>query len=867
MGRLLTSLTISRRMWLTLGVAVLCVGAVCFDALYVLRAQVMSERQAKIRASVEAAAGLVAYFGKLAEDGRLPVSEAQQSAIAAIRGLRYGEGDYFWINDLHPRMVMHPIKPELDGKDLTEQADPNGKHLFVEMARIVTADGSGAGFLPYLWPKQGSAKPVPKLSYVKLYAPWKWVVGTGVYLDDVEEAVAAATRRIAAAGALICLLLLGAAYFSSRSIRQAVERLRGEAGRLEAAVRDGRLAERADPAVVGTEFRSVIEGMNQTADAFARPIEVTAEYVSRIARGDVPEKITDEYRGDFARIRDNLNTCIDSVNALIADARTLSEAAVRGHLSTRADAKRHQGDFRRIVQGVNDTLDAVLKPVEVAADQVARISRGELPPRIEGQWPGDFEALKSNLNQCIDAVNALVADAGMLARAGVAGELSTRADPQRHRGDFRRIVQGVNDTLDAVVGPLQAAASHVARIAQGDIPETIAEEYPGDFAKLKESLNACVEAVRRLVSDARGLSQAAVEGRLSQRADAERHRGDFRLIVRGVNETLDAVLLPIHEATATLEKLAERDLTAQVRGDYRGDHARIQEAANRTAEALRSAIVQVAEGVHQVSGAAAQIAASSQAVASGASEQASSLEETSSSLEAMAATTRGTADSSYQAASLASRAHGAAEAGNAAIAKLTGVMEGVRSAAEGTSHIIKDISEIAFQTNLLALNAAVEAARAGESGRGFAVVAEEVRSLALRAKDAAVRTESLIRESVSKAAEGSSAVGEVSEKLTEILGAAEKVSGIVGQIAAAAKEQAAGIDQVTRAVEQLNGVTQQNAASAEQSSSAAQQLSGQAEELLAMANSFTVKESGSVPARAPAARRNGASSGERAAAR
>ena len=844
MSGFLASIPIARRMWITIVVAVLCVAAVCLEARLVLKAQVMSERQAKIRASVEAASGLVAYYGKLAEDGKLPVEEAKRSAVNAIRGLRYGEGDYFWINDLHPRMVMHPVKPELEGKDLTNHTDPSGKHLFVEMVRTVTADRSGTGFLPYLWPKAGSSEPVPKLSYLKLYPPWGWVVGTGVYLDDVEATVAAATRSIATAGALITLLLAGAAFFSSRSIRTAVNSLCGEAGKLEGAVRDGRLSERADPAAVGIEFRGVIEGMNRTADAFVRPIEVTADYVARIARGDVPPKIADDYRGDFARMKDNLNTCIDAVNALIADTRRLSEAAVQGHLSTRADAGRHQGDFRRIVQGVNDTLDAVLEPVEVAADHVARISRGELPPLIEGEWPGDFDALKSNLNQCIAAVNALVADAAGLAEAGVAGRLSTRADAGKHQGDFRRIVQGVNDTLDAVVGPLKAAAGHVARIANGDIPERIADEYRGDFADLKESLNTCIEAVRRLVADAGDLSKAAVEGKLSKRADAGKHRGDFRRIVQGVNDTLDATLLPIEESAGVLDRLAAKDLTARVRGDYRGDHARMKEAVNGTAEALHAAIVQVAERVHQVNGAAAQIASSSQVVASGASEQASSLEETSSSLESMAATTRATADSSHQAASLASRAHGAAEAGNAAIAQLIGVMDGVRSAAEGTSHIIKDISEIAFQTNLLALNAAVEAARAGESGRGFAVVAEEVRSLSLRAKDAAIRTESLIRDSVSKAAEGASAAAQVSSKLSEILGAAEKVSSIVGEIALAAKGQATGIDQVTKAVDQLNGVTQQNAASAEESSSAASELSSQAEALLAMASSFTLHGSG-----------------------
>jgi methyl-accepting chemotaxis protein len=168
-------------------------------------------------------------------------------------------------------------------------------------------------------------------------------------------------------------------------------------------------------------------------------------------------------------------------------------------------------------------------------------------------------------------------------------------------------------------------------------------------------------------------------------------------------------------------------------------------------------------------------------------------------------------------------------------------MEGIRRSAEGTSAIIRDISEIAFQTNLLALNAAVEAARAGEAGRGFAVVAEEVRSLALRSKEAANKTEELIRESVRQAGEGETTARHVSTKLAEIVGVIGKVTDIVTEIAASAREQNDGITQVNSSVGEMDKVTQQNAASAEESSSAASELSGQAEELASMVSTFQLE--------------------------
>jgi len=683
---------------------------------------------------------------------------------------------------------------------------------------------------------------------------------------DRGHAVAARTVTTILVSTLVAGLLLAAlAVFLGRKVGGNISALVREAGRLRDAVRQGKLDVRGDPAAIEAEFRPIVAGINETMEAFARPIEVTADYVTRISKGDIPPKITDRYEGDFNRIIGALNRCIDAVGALVADAGALAKAGVEGRLATRADASRHEGDFRKVVQGVNDTLDAVVGPLTVAAKAVDDIARGAIPPPIAADYRGDFAKIRDNLNRCIAAVNALVSDATTLARAGVDGRLATRADPSRHQGDFRKIVQGVNDTLDAVVGPLNVAARTVERISNGDIPEKITQQYQGDFAPVRDNLNTCIDAVTALVADADRLVAAAIAGQLSTRADASKHQGDFRKIVDGVNRTLDAVIAPVTEAGSALDRLARRDLRARVTGQFQGDHARIQQAVNSTAEALGEAIGQVAAAVEQVSSAATQIAASSQAVASGASEQASSLEETSSSIDSVSGMTRAATDHAQQANVLAQNARTAATEGAAAVEQMQGAMSRIKASSEGTSQIIKDVSDIAFQTNLLALNAAVEAARAGEAGRGFAVVAEEVRSLALRAKEAATKTEELIRQSVKEASEGEQTAKHVAGKLGEIVGGISKVTAIVSEIAASAQEQAAGIGQVNKAVAEMDKVTQQNAASAEESSAAASELSGQAEELAAMVGSFQLDRAAGTGQRALPARARAALSAGRAA--
>ncbi len=192
-----------------------------------------------------------------------------------------------------------------------------------------------------------------------------------------------------------------------------------------------------------------MKGVNDTLDAVINPLNVAAKYVDRISKGDIPEKITDEYKGDFNQIKNNLNQCIDAISGLVSEANMLTQAAVAGKLNTRGNADRFSGDYAKIVKGVNDTLDAVINPLNVAARYVDRISKGDIPEKITDEYKGDFNQIKNNLNQCIDAISGLVSEANMLTQAAVAGKLNTRGNADRFSGDYAKIVKGVNDTLDA----------------------------------------------------------------------------------------------------------------------------------------------------------------------------------------------------------------------------------------------------------------------------------------------------------------------------------------------------------------------------------------------------------------------------------
>ncbi|MEI8256622.1 MAG: methyl-accepting chemotaxis protein, partial [Deltaproteobacteria bacterium] len=369
----------------------------------------------------------------------------------------------------------------------------------------------------------------------------------------------------------------------------------------------------------GGDFRKIVEGVNKTLDAVIGPLNVAANYVDAISKGDIPKKITDSYNGDFNAIKNNLNTCIDAVNNLVADANVLSVAAVEGRLATRADASKHGGDFRKIVEGVNKTLDAVIGPLNVAANYVDAISKGNIPEKITDSYNGDFNALKNNLNTCINAVNNLVADANVLAVAAVEGRLATRADASKHGGDFRKIVEGVNKTLDAVIGPLNVAANYVDQISKGDTPPRITDSYNGDFNALKNNLNTCIDAIKQQANAAQAiaagdltvavnvrsendvvakslvgitkvlgglqkemqrLTEASKDGLLSERGKPEQFQGAYAEVVAGVNVMLDAILLPIGEGNRVLTLIRGGNLRQRVEIACKGDHDKMKNAIN-----------------------------------------------------------------------------------------------------------------------------------------------------------------------------------------------------------------------------------------------------------------------------------------------
>jgi methyl-accepting chemotaxis protein len=345
-------------------------------------------------------------------------------------------------------------------------------------------------------------------------------------------------------------------------------------------------------------------------------------------------------------------------------------------------------------------------------------------------------------------------------------------------------------------------------------------------------------ALRAMMEETRWLIRQAQEGHLSARGDAKKFQGVYRGLIEAINQMMDVIVLPINEASETLQAVALRNLRVRMKGDYQGDYAKMKEAINTAITNLDEGLKQVASHSAGVTDGSNQIYCSSQVFAAGASEQTTTLKSVAGNLDEMSRTIHQNAACAQQGRELAGTARSSADKGYESMQRMSKAIEMIKASADATAKIVKTIDEIAFQTNLLALNAAVEAARAGESGKGFAIVAEEVRNLARRSAEAARHTSEMIEESTHKAEAGVAINQEVMKNLEEINAQVSLVSSVMIEIASSSEQQQKSVENVTVAISQLSKMTRQYATNSSHSASAAETLSGQAEAMQDLVTTF-----------------------------
>jgi len=563
-----------------------------------------------------------------------------------------------------------------------------------------------------------------------------------------------------------------------REMNDRIKAVLQETDRLIEAVGEGRLDVRGREDAFSGGWARLISGVNSLIDAFTAPIKVTADYIERISQSEIPEEITDEYKGDFNLIKNNLNMLIKDISNVLREVGDLSQSVQEGRLETRINTSQFGGGWLELSTGINNVIDAFVKPINMTAEYVDRISRGDIPETITEEYKGDFNKTKDNLNILIDTIQFVLKETDTLTKAVQNGSLELRGNAEIFVGDWQKLVSGINRLIDAFVNPINMTAEYVNRISRGDVPEKITQEYKGDFNKIKANLNQLIDAM--------------------------------------------------HEITLLAEDMSKGNLTMAAR--ERSEEDNLMRALNTMIQKLKEVVLHVKSSADNIAFGSQEMSIGSSRMSEGANQQAASAQELSSSMEEMVSNIRQNADNAMQTEKIALQSAESMQASGKAVTEALAAMNKI-------AEKISMIGEIARQTDMLALNAAIEAARAGEYGKGFAVVASEVRKLAVRSQRAAAEISKLTVSSVDTAEKAG-------EMLRILMPEIQKTADLVQEISASSNEQNTGAEQINRAIQQLDQVIQENVSTSEEMTATAESLAAQGAQLRENIEFFNIDETG-----------------------
>jgi methyl-accepting chemotaxis protein len=514
-----------RNFKLTIGFKIYAIIALCFVGLLCtvglglqrLSTSLQEQKRLELRHLTELAVGIAKEEHAAAQKGAQSDADAQKRAAARIGALRYEKTDYFWINDMQTRVVMHPINKKLDGQSVADMKDADGVYMFREFVDVTKRNGSG--YVGYRWPKPGSDKPQPKLSYVEGFAPWGWVIGTGVYIDDLEAQVWSVMRELLMIAGVVLLLVGGISVVVAGRTSKAMRGLVAAMGELASG-----------------KFDMVLPGLQRGDEvgAIARAVERFKESAAERARLEAEQKeaatrsAAEARKGEMQKLAESFEAAVGDIVGTVSSASRALESAAQSLTRNAENTQQLSGAVASASEQASANVQSVATATEEMTSSVSEISRQvHESSRIAGEAVkqaqktdariAELSQAASRIGDVVKLITAIAEQTNLLAlnatieaaRAGEAGK-GFAVVAQEVKALAAQTAKATDEIGTQIAGMQTATEDSVAAIKEIGATITRVSEIAATISAAVEEQGAATQEIARNVHEAaQGTGQVA----------------------------------------------------------------------------------------------------------------------------------------------------------------------------------------------------------------------------------------------------------------------------------------------------------------------------------------------------------------------